>query len=359
MAYIETRKLKSGKDVYRAHVQASKQRFSATFERKTDARNWAEDLKSKYRANPTLFDRAKQKISVADAIERYCRVAVAGGKRARIIEDRKYHLNWWLEQIGELQLSDLNPSVFSECKERLLLEPNKRGALRSPATVNRYLAAISHVLSVASREWMAIDGNPAEKLYLEEPRGRVRYLEHDEVDRIRLACRKSKNKNLESIFLIAIFTGMRRGEILKLKPKEINLQTRLIKIEDSKNDESRSVPISDSLLPVIDQLIDNHKGGSDKLFFPSPHDPCKPVCIKTAWLYAVDQSGVTDYRFHDNRHTAASYLAMSGASDLQIADILGHKTLSMVKRYSHLRPGSTLSAVNLMNESLINHKEQN
>jgi len=112
------------------------------------------------------------------------------------------------------------------------------------------------------------------------------------------------------------------------------------------------VPLVATSLQLIEQLKANDFNSMDDFIFHSPEDKTKSCCIRTAWEKAINRSAITDFRFHDLRHSTASCLAMSGATLLEIADILGHKTLQMVKRYSHLSEDHKATVLEKMNEKI-------
>jgi integrase len=119
----------------------------------------------------------------------------------------------------------------------------------------------------------------------------------------------------------------------------------------TKNGDPRSVPLRNLALELIGQLGKVRRIDSD-LVFPSDKDPQKPIEFRDPWNRAVKQAGLRNFRFHDLRHTAASYLAMSGASAVELAAVLGHRTLQMVKRYAHLSQSHTSQLVERMNEKI-------
>jgi integrase len=167
-----------------------------------------------------------------------------------------------------------------------------------------------------------------------EPRGRVRYLSDDERARLLEACRKSEYKPFYLIVLFALTTGMRRGELFGLRWQDIDLERRVAVLQDTKNGDRRSVPI----VPEVAELLREHgkvrKIGNDQVFVSD--GPAEVWLFDKVWYAALKEAKIKDFRFHDLRHTAASYLAMSGATTAEIAAVLGHRTLQMVKRYAHL-----------------------
>jgi integrase len=199
----------------------------------------------------------------------------------------------------------------------------------------RYLAVLSHAFSVALREWGWVKDNPLRKVTKpKEPRGRVRFLDDDERAHLLQACRVSANPLLYPIVVLAIATGMRRGELLPLRWNQVDFTRYTITLDDSKNGERRAVPLVGLALEQLRGCYEVRRTDTD-LVFPSP-TLAKPVDITKAWRTVIAKPGVLDFRFHDLRHTTASYLAQGGATPIDIAAVTGHETLAMVKRYAHL-----------------------
>lgn len=151
--------------------------------------------------------------------------------------------------------------------------------------------------------------------------------------------------------MIALTTGARKSEILGIRCKDIDLENRLFLLFDTKNGDTRTLPISDQIF----EIIRHRTNGQAALLFPSPSNPDQPVCIRSAWETVVQRAGLKDFRFHDIRHTTASYLTMDGVSTREVAEILGHKSLQTTKRYSHLGNAHKRTLVNRM-EEMINEK---
>jgi integrase len=228
-------------------------------------------------------------------------------------------------------------------------EPDAVTRMRSPSTVVRYLAVLSHVFSVARREWGWATDNPVSRVTRpKEPRGRVRYLNKDELETLLDACQGSRCTLLYAIVVLAVSTGMRLGEMLSLRWDQVDFEHDRIVLHETKNGERRAVPLLHHARDVLSKLPNN---GPTALVFPG-RKPTKPICIHKAWERALQAAGISDFRFHDLRHTAASHLAMQGASPLDIAQVLGHRTLQMVRRYAHLSDGHVRSVVERMNGQL-------
>jgi integrase len=141
-----------------------------------------------------------------------------------------------------------------------------------------------------------------------------------------------------ALVLLAISTGARRGGLIRLKWTDVTLDTPAPQaiIPDTKNGDPRRLPLVGRALEAIKALKRKNKDRS-RFVFPSRSGPDKPFqAFDAHWYAALAIAGITDFRFHDLRHTCASYLAGQGSSLLEIADVLGHRTMAMVKRYSHL-----------------------
>lgn len=141
-------------------------------------------------------------------------------------------------------------------------------------------------------------------------------------------------------------------EILSLKWADVNLQEGRLVFHHTKNKERRAVPIVGLGLELLRQQFQKREGTSE-LVFPGK-DPTKPINIRSAWEAALQQSGVKNFLIHDLRHSAASYLCMSQASLSEIAEILGHKSLQMVKRYTHVSESHVAGVLERMNDRIFN-----
>jgi len=185
-----------------------------------------------------------------------------------------------------------------------------------------------------------IESNPCLLIKkLKEPKGHTRILSDEERINLVQACKLCKKyPEILPIVLLAVTTGMRRGEILNLRWADINFTTERIFLWNTKNDETRAVPLVGPAFQALQAWSKIRPINNDALVFPSRVEGnlMNPFHLDHAWRLVKNSAELTDFRFHDLRHTAASYLAMNGAGLREIGDILGHKTLAMVQRYSHL-----------------------
>ena len=210
----------------------------------------------------------------------------------------------------------------------------KRGKL-APATVNRYAASLGGMLTWAIRKRIAPRGfeHPCRSVERRrESNERVRFLTADERARLLEACRASKWPRLYLLVLMAITTGARRGELTGLRGRDLDLQRAVAHVHLTKNGDRKVLP----LMPAVVEELRRHRVADGALLFASKRRPEQPYTFESVWTTALKAAGIKDFRFHDLRHTCASYLAQDGASLLEIADVLGHRQLSVTKRYSHL-----------------------
>jgi integrase len=354
MALIEERTTKDGKKRYRVRIRLKGHpEECATFRRKTDAKKWEQDTEAAIRAGRYFKTRQAKKKTLANLVDRYIRDVIPT-KSAYLQTQQTRQLKWWKAEFGDYTLAHTTPALVAEGRDLLKSEPigtdgKKR---RSNATVNRYLAALSHAFSVAVKEWGWLDSSPVRKVSrLKESRGRVRFLSKEERTRLLKACRESSQPLLYPLVVLALSTGARQGELLALRWSDVDLRRKVIRLEDTKNNERRALPLAGLALELVSELSKVRRIDSD-LVFPSKGDGAKPFHLRAVWLKALSDANVEDFRFHDLRHTAASYLAMNGATLAEIAEVLGHKTLAMVKRYAHLTEQHTSKVVERMNTDI-------
>lgn len=344
MATIQERTKKNGKKTFTATIRIKGYKpLSATFERLTDAKRWIAEYETQMKKGRHLTDYEAKKHTLKDLIDRYIETELPKRNKA---DHKKYkmQLSWWKDKIGYCLLSKLSPALLSECKEKLITEesPKPKGnkKTRSEATANRYMACLSIVLSIASKEWGWVEENPMLKVRkFKESAKQDRFLIPDEIERLLNACLqfelKGENYNKETYLfvLIALSTGARYSEIHKLKWQNVDLKNRQFYFLNTKNGENRGVPmINEVYLKLKDfQKVRNIK--SDYLWTTKKGN--KLIDFRTRFYKVIKLANI-DCRFHDLRHTVASHIAMNGGSLLDIAEVTGHKTMQMVKRYSHL-----------------------
>ena len=333
MKGIDKRTHKDGAVSYRARVRIKGHPvIIKSFSSKTLAMKWKRDTESAIERGAFSYEKPGTRHTLSELIDRYIeKVLPTKPKNARNV---RQHLLWWKQELGSYLLSDIKPNLIAQKRDDLFSSPTCKNSPRSPTTVVRYLASLSHVFSVAVRDWEWMQENPV--LKISKPKisnERTRFLSDEERTRLIKACQESESKGLYPVVILALSTGMRRGEILNLRWSDVYLDRGAILLQTTKNGERRFVPLVGI---ALDLLRSRYVGQSvNTLTFPASHSPSKPIDIRSAWETALEKANISNFRFHDLRHTAASYLAMNQASLLEIGTLLGHKTVQMTKRYAH------------------------
>jgi integrase len=352
MATIEERITDTGTS-YRVKVRLKGHPVQqATFTSKTKAKQWATQTEAAIREGryfPSSIIKAK---TLADAIERYSSDYLPELKDSA---GRAMLLGWWLKHYGAYSLPHLTSELLSKARDQLSKTPkqqkstNAPAKLLSPARVNRYLSALSPVLTACVKEWGWLEFNPMEKVRKKkEPQGIVRFLSKEERNNLLAVLRQPQTPAyLLPVVLLGIFTGARRENILSLTWQQVDFDRRVIQLPETKNGERQALPLVE---PAYSELLAwRDKARKDSLLvFAGKINPNAHVSINHTWRTALARAGITNFRFHDLRHSFASELAMSGASLAEIAAGTGHKSLSMVKRYAHLSHDHTASVVERM-----------
>jgi integrase len=202
----------------------------------------------------------------------------------------------------------------------------------APATVIRELNTISHAIEIAQREWgFYLSRNPAKSVRRPSaPQGRKRRLKEGEEQKLLDASDQGRNRWLKSLVILAIETGMRRGELVGLRWEHVDLTKRVAHLPQTKNGESRDVPLSHRATETLQALLPDR--GEAKRVFPMTGNG-----VRLAWARLRDRAGCADLHFHDLRHEAVSRLFELGLNIAEVSAISGHKELRMLQRYTHLR----------------------
>jgi integrase len=354
MANIERRKDIDGADRFRAKVRLKGHpSVSGSFKRLTDARRWAQSTEAAIREGRYFKTLEAKRHTLADLVDRYIEEVLP--QKPRNASNDRQHLLWWKGRLGAYPLSEITPARVTQCRNDLLSTTTRRGTNMANATVVRYMASLSHAFSLAIRDWQWVEDSPLRRVSKpKEPRGRERFLSDEERSALLTECKASTSQFLYTVVVLALSTGMRRGEIMSLRWPQIDLQRQRVLLYKTKNDVSRALPLTGPALTLVSDHAKVRRLDTD-LVFPGqakPNKSIKHVDLSKPWSTAVTKSKLVDFRFHDLRHSAASYLAMNGATTIEIAAILGHKTLQMVKRYSHLANSHTNTVVTAMNEKI-------
>jgi integrase len=301
--------------------------------------------------------RPPEQLTLRDLVDRYMRVYT--GHDTALPQ----RLSAWCALIGDLTLSEINSDVVHVCREAIRDQPalaykgtdafgqpiflaKRPGQAKSGTTLNKYVSALGSVCTWAIHERLVPRGwaHPCRGVKrIEEPRGRVRFLDAEERARLLEACKASQYPRLHALVLMAMLTGARRGELLGLRWREVELDAGRAHLHDTKNGDRRTLVLLPAVVEALRPFVSTDTA---RLVFGSVQSRYqRAASIDTAWRLALARAQVGDFRFHDLRHCCASYLAQAGVPLNTIAEILGHRKLDMTRRYAHLTTTTTAAAM--------------
>lgn len=347
MATIEERTTSGGETRYRVRVRLlGEAPRTRTFKRITDAKAWAKAAETDLGRGEYVPTTAQRRITLTDLIDKYVAERLPLLDRDTDSRNLKSRLDWWKANAGFITLDRLKPARISELRKELLQRRARKpvGALETdpapaitPATANRYLAALSAVCKWAWKELGWLPSNPVLSVSKgPEHSGIVRYLSDAEREALIAACKASDDANIYTAVTLALATGARAGNLRMLKWDDVDLKRWTLRFATTKNREPRYVPVVGSAQAILQGQFDKDPTQKGWVFKGSrdgaPADLDRPWRLVRA---AAGLVGDKHCRFHDLRHTTASYLTMNGATLAEVAEALGHRTLVMAQRYSH------------------------
>ena len=311
---------------------------SRTFESKLDAQMWAIQVEAEMQRGAFIVRNLADHISMRELIERFT-IEVSPSHKGHLKEVARMR-HTARGKIWETYVGNLKPQAIAEWRDQRLKQV-------SPATVLREMGDLALVMNHAIKEWgLVLPFNPLKQV--KRPKvsnARQRRLKpaysdlefcKSEEHLLLQACTQSfgiphgcRVTWLRPMVELAIETAMRRGELLSLEWKNVDLKTAVVFLPDTKNGESRHVPLTPKAVAILKALT---PGDSNRVFDISEN------AFKLAWQRAVKRSGLQDLHFHDLRHEAASRLAEKLSNILELSSVTGHKDIRMLKRYYHPRP---------------------
>jgi integrase len=302
--------------------------LSRTFASKADASAWARDQERAIdRAELPISIKELKNITVANLLRRYCETVTLSKRGAG---PERYRIRTLLaHSLAQVALSRLSPATIAAYRDDRLKSVQ-------PGSVRRELAILQHCFEVARRdevarrEWgIALTSNPVRQITLPEmARARDRRLEANEGEALGSALAATSAWYLRPLITLAIETGMRRGELLSIRWKDIDLNGPTIRILKTKNGHPRTIPLTPKAVEIL-SLVERK---DDRVF------PITPNAVRLAWERLRKRAGLEDLRLHDLRHEAVSRFFEYGLTVPEVALISGHRDPRMLSRYTHLRP---------------------
>ncbi len=318
MPTIRARKGKKG-TTYRVEHMLDGSRISKSFKSKKEAEKFSAMLLVDENFALSLTNNISNTLLFSDAVAHY--LEKYSGKDS----SKPQRMSYWLNEFGDKPVGKIT-------RLQVKKELNSLSETLKPATVNRYKACLGALYRFLLLEY-DIEHNPVKGIpNLPENNARARFLTSAEISRLLTSCNNSSWERLHLLVLMAITTGARRGELLNLTWQDIDLKGKKAVLETTKNGERRLLILTSE---VIESLMQYRQ--ADGYVFPHPRDRYSRFRnFDKYWHSALRRSGIDNFRFHDLRHTCASLLASQGVSLLAISDVLGHKSITMTKRYAHL-----------------------
>lgn len=293
--------------------------LSKTFTSKSLADKWARSIESQIDRGVFIDRSEAERTTLADLVDRYILEITPTKKGSK---QEVYRLLSLRRQLGHLIIASIQSKHIASFRDKRLAE----GA--SGTTVLHDLSYLSQLFKVAIQDWgIPLPSNPV--VSIRKPtkaRGRDRRVDKGEL--VKLLYALNETIEIKTIVQLAIETGMRRSELLSIEWDKVDLENRFVLLPDTKNGDSRAVPLSTRALMILEG-IDKHPSG--KIFLT------RPDSVSQAFNRACKRAGLENLRFHDLRHEATSRLFEKGLNTMEVSAITGHKTLAMLKRYTHLK----------------------
>jgi len=278
-------------------------------------------------------------MTLAEGVERYLKVKA---RKRGIVDDRRITGRLMIALGADTPLVNITPSVIAEYRAQRLAV--KRGdAFLSPAAINRPLGVLRHLLKLAHEEWEVLPSAPRAIRMEKERQGRCRWLTPEEAHQLFTACR-ALNPALADLVEFCAYTGLRQAEALGLTLDRVDRARGVVLLEVTKNGRRREVP----LCGPADAVLGRRQaagGDGDRVFGATSW-----YAFRGAWRRSVRATGLVNFKFHDLRHTFASWAVQRGATLPELKDLLGHSSLAMVLRYAHLAPEHLRSAVSRLDD---------
>lgn len=329
-----------------------------TFRLKKDAEDWARRAEDEMVRGMFVQRGPSERFTFEKAMERYL-VEVTKTKRPETQSREIKRAAPLVKFFGKYSLAGITPDLVAQFRDFRLSGQDRKNADGEPEpraanTVRLELALLGHLFTIALKEWgLGLTYSPVANIRKPSPGpGRNRRLSADEEVRLFAAVDKHSNPMLGWIVRIAIETGMRSSEITTLRRSQVVLDRGLARLLETKNTSPRTVPLGPEARAIFKAALDHpiRPIDTDLIFFgePGKDGQRRPYNFNKVWLDIKRSVGCADFRFHDLRHEAVSRLVEAGFSDQEVSTISGHKSMQMLKRYTHLRAEDLVAKLDKM-----------
>lgn len=315
---------------------------SKTFRLKRDAVDWARRTEDEMVRGVYISRSGSERMTLQEALQRYL-AEVTPTKKPTTQRSEKITAQHLIGYLGKYSMAALSSELVASYRDHRL------AVGKSNNTVRIELAMLSNLFTIAIQEWgLGLTHNPVAAIRKPSPgKGRDRRLTDDEERKLLEAVEAHSNPMLAWVVKVAIETGMRQSEILGLRLNQVDLHSRVARLQDTKNNSARTVPLNAAATATFKNALENplRPKETDLVFFGEPGRDGKrrPYQFAKIWGDIKEAVGVSDLHFHDLRHEAVSRLVENGLSDQEVASISGHKSMQMLRRYTHLRAEDLVS----------------
>jgi integrase len=318
-----------------------------TFRVKRDAEDWARRTEDEMVRGTYIQRATADRMTVESAVDRYVK-EVTPTKRPSSQEAEQRRAEILKRHLGKYSLAALTPELIAKFRDERLAGTDRKNDNGEPIprannTVRLELALLGHLFTIAIKEWrIGLPWNPVLNIRRPAPGpGRNRRLTEEEEKRLLTAVDQHSNPMLRWIVRVALTTGMRASEILTLRRMQVDLKRRVVRLLETKNTSPRTVPLSATATAIFSEAL-NHPVrpiDTDLIFYGEPGRDGKrrPYQFNPVWLNIKRDLKLADVHFHDLCHEAVSRFVEAGFSDQEVSAISGHKSMQMLKRYTHLR----------------------
>jgi integrase len=314
--------------------------IAKSFPTKPAAKEWADAKERELREQRKHgADRADlPSLTVKTLVDEF--LADSETKALHYSDDLERLCAWWVNDMGATKVADVGVLKLRAARDKLKDGGSKT---RAPSTINRYLSALRSCwnwgrtsgLIPQERSWPT-------RLLLTEPKGRTRFLSDSELAKV-LAVAKGHSPVMHTAIIVSIACGVRQGELLRLRWADIDLDAGRLTVLVSKNDTARTVYLPSVAVEALKALKKAKVVSATAVFLIDEGAPLNKSGLEWRWREIRTTAGLRDFRWHDLRHSCASFLAQKGATLLEIGSVLGHKSPSVTQRYSHLVQGAPVT----------------
>ena len=318
---------------------------SKTFSTLAEAKTWANELEQELKRQKkqgSVFSNVTR-LTIGELIDQF--LADPDTKMLRYHDTLSILLAWWTNHCGSTRVLDLNVLTLRESREKLY-----KG--RTPATVNRYLSALRSCWNWGRAAGLVPqDHSWPTRLLLKEDNERQRYLSDEELKRL-IEAAAEHSTTMHAAVVLSVACGLRQGELLNLKWQDIYLDAQRIRIMRSKTGQLRTVYVPAAAVEALRALKREAVVSTEAVFLGQNGVPLNRGTIRIRWLDIRDAAALRDFRWHDMRHSCASFLAQNGATLLEIGSVLGHRSTSVTRRYAHLVEGAPVTGHDALDKKL-------